>query len=68
MRKKKIQLANLGKSPKKEHLQLVHPFLRTPYRKLDTNELESEATFKELFGESAKVEIWKLRAIYEYQN
>jgi len=66
--KKTIAMKELGKSPKKEHLKLVHPFLNQEFRILEKKEVNSEKVFKELFGEETKVELWKLRAIYEVQN
>jgi hypothetical protein len=65
---KKVKLSELGRTTKKEHLQMVHPFLRQEFRTIERKELTSEKVFKELFGEETEVELWKLIAIYEYQN
>jgi hypothetical protein len=32
------------------------------------DELNDEDVFKELFGDGAKVELFKLRAVYEFQR
>lgn len=66
--KKRIDLKELGKAHTISHLKLVHPFLRETFRPLDKKELKSEKVFKELFGDGAIVELWKLAAIYEIQN
>lgn len=60
-------MQDLGRVHIKENLKRVHPFLNKNFRKLDAKELNSEDTFKELFpGE--KIELYKLRAIYEIQK
>lgn len=66
--KKKIKLNELGSINKKGHLRRVHPFLNQNFRTLEYKEIKSEKVFKELFGDEANVELWKLKAIYEYQN
>lgn len=66
--KKNIEMKDLGKSNKKEHLKMVHPFLNKEFRPIDKKELKDEKVFKELFGEEMPVEFFKLKAIYEFQN
>lgn len=68
MKKKNLKLQELGKAHTKEHLKRVHPFLRKDFRTLDYKETKSKEVFVELFGESEPVELWKLRAVYEFQK
>jgi hypothetical protein len=68
MAKKKIQMTDLGKSHKKEHLRMVHPFLKKDFRTLEKKELNNPEVFAELFGNSETFDASKLRAIYEYQK
>ena len=66
--KNKVELKDLGKKHIKDALLRVHPFLRTFYRVLKKDELESEEVFKELFPNELKFESYKLAAIYALQN
>ena len=68
MAKKKIQMNDLGKVHVKEHLKMVHPFLKREFRLLDKKELNNKEVFVELFGESEPFDASKLRAVYEYQK
>lgn len=67
MKKKKVQLATLGKAHTKEHFKTIIPYLRKEYRPLLKSELNSKEVFVELFGTETFDEN-KLKAIYEYQN
>ena len=53
---------------KQKHLKRLHPFLRNEFRTIKKAEIKKKSVFVELFGEDAKVELWKLKAIYEFQN
>jgi hypothetical protein len=68
MAKKKIELKELGKTHTKEHLRMVHPFLKKDFRVLDKKELNNKEVFAEFFGNSEPFDASKLRAIYEYQK
>lgn len=61
-------MKNLGRQHVKDMLRNVHPFLKKAYRPLELKETKKEEVFKELFGENEPVELYKLRAIYEYQK
>lgn len=65
--KKFIPMKELGKSHTKEHLRRFFPFLNIEFRIIEAEELESEETFKELFGEET-LDLNKLRVIFEYQK
>lgn len=70
MAKAKINLplgVSLGKHEQKMFLKSKFPFLANEYRVLSKDELNSEETFKELFGDSEFVDGW-LQALYFYQN
>ena len=67
MKKKKVIMQDLGKAHSKEFLKNYHPFLRNEFRIVLESELESEEVLKELFGEN-ETELYKLQAVYEYQN
>lgn len=62
------------KDPNRAHirasLRKSFPFLIVEYRKLKENELESPEVFSELFPNEkfASHKLYRLRAIYEYQN
>ena len=66
MKKQKVQIKDLKRNHIRQHLKIVHPFLKREFRKIKATELDSEETFKEFFLEE-KIEFYKLRAIYEYQ-
>lgn len=66
MKKQKVKIKDLKRNHIRQHLKIVHPFLSREFRKIKATELDSEEVFKELFGED-KIELYKLRAIYEYQ-
>lgn len=68
MTKKKVTLKNLGKQHVKDALVRVHPFLRNEYRTLKADELDSKEVHKELFPSDKIVELYKLKAVYVYQN
>lgn len=65
--KKFVPMKELGKTHKKEHLKRFFPFLSKEFRTIEAEELESEETFKELFGEEI-LDLNKLRVIFEYQK
>jgi hypothetical protein len=65
--KKFIPMKDLGKSHTKEHLNRFFPFLSKEFRKIEAEELQSEETFRELFGEE-ELDLNKLRVIYEFQK
>ena len=65
--KKFVPMKELGKTHTKEHLKRFFPFLNREFRIIEAKELESEETFKELFGEEI-LELNKLRVIFEYQK
>lgn len=67
MRKKKVELATLGKSHTIEHFKTIIPYLRKEYRTLLKSELKSKEVFAELFG-SETFDENKLKTIYEFQN
>ena len=60
-------LADIGK-PDKGHLIRMFPFLRKSFRTLEHSELNSVLVFEELFPYEKKVDLSKLKAIYEYQK
>jgi hypothetical protein len=66
--KQKVELKNLGKQHTKDFLKKYHPFLKKEFRPLDKSELNSDEVFNELFPNEDKVELFKLRAIYEFQK
>ena len=61
-------MEDLGKAHIKEALLRVHPFLKQPFRKITAEESTSEEVCKELFPNDKKIELYKLHAIYVYQN
>ncbi len=63
----KSPVESAKRSHVKDHLTMVHPFLKEEFRSLKKTELKSKKVFKELFGED-KFESWKLNAIFEYQK
>ena len=67
MKKKKVELATLGKAHTKEHFKTIIPYLRKHYRTLLESELNSKEVFFELFG-AEKFDSNKLKTIYEFQN
>jgi hypothetical protein len=68
MRKKKVKMSELGKTNKRGHLIMVHPFLRNSYRKITQAETTSEKVFVELFGTGVTFEYYKLEAVHEFQK
>jgi hypothetical protein len=68
MAKKNRPLKHLGREHVRASLLSSFPFLRNKYRELKPDELNSEDVFMELFGEKTKIELFKLKAIYEYQK
>lgn len=69
MAKRRLKMRDLGREHIKASLRRSFPFLSSgKYRELKPDELQSEDVFKELFGENETVEMYKLRAIYEYQK
>lgn len=68
MAKKKVELKQLGKQHTKDFLLKYHPFLKQNFRSLDKKELKSVEVFNELFPNSPTIDLYKLRAIYEYQK
>ena len=56
------------KTHTKEFLLKYHPFLKKQFRTLDKKELKSVEVFEELFPNSPSIDLYKLRAIYEYQK
>ena len=67
MRKKKIELATLGKVHTIQHFKTIIPYLRKEYRPLLKSELKSKEVFTELFG-SETFDENKLKTIYAFQN
>lgn len=68
MAKRKLKLRDLGRGHIRASLLRSFPFLKNKYRELMPDELNDEDVFKELFGDGAKVELFKLRAVYEFQR
>lgn len=68
MAKRKTEMKNLGKQHVKDGLLRVHPFLRNTYRELKKDELTLEEVYKELFPNDKEVNLYKLKAIYAFQN
>jgi hypothetical protein len=64
--------AESKKDPKRAHvraaLKRLHPFLNEEFRTLKEDELDSEKVFAELFKGAKKIELYKLKAIYEFQK
>lgn len=60
-------MKDLGKSHTKEHLNRFFPFLNREFREIKSDELESEETFRELFGDE-QLDLNKLRVIFEFQK
>ncbi len=67
MKKKPLLMKDLGKDHFKKHLKMFFPFLNKDFRLLKEDELNSEKTFKELFG-NEPFDANKLDVIYKYQN
>lgn len=67
MKKQKVQIKDLKRNHIRQHLKMVHPFLNKDYRVLKATELNSKEVFKELFPLDSNIQLFKLRAIYEYQ-
>jgi hypothetical protein len=67
MKKKKVELATLGKAHTKEHFKTIIPYLRKDYRPLLKSELKSKEVFIELFG-AEKFDENKLKTVYAFQN
>lgn len=67
MRKKKVELATLGKAHTIQHFKTIIPYLRKDYRPLLKSELKSKEVFAELFG-SELFDENKLKTIYAFQN
>lgn len=67
MRKKKIELATLGKAHTIQHFKTIIPYLNKDYRPLLKSELKSKEVFAELFG-SETFDENKLKTIYQFQN
>jgi hypothetical protein len=65
--KKKIKIADPKRDGIRKHLKMFHPFLSQKFRPLKKTEVKSAKVFAELFGDEAKFEPYKLKAIYEYQ-
>lgn len=67
MKKKKIEMQDLGKINFRNNLKRIFPFLAFEYRQLKENELKNEKVLKELFGENEN-DLHKLEVVYKYQQ
>lgn len=67
MAKTKQAMSVLGNQTKATHLKRLHPFLNRDFKQLKKADMD-ENTFKELFPEDKTTQLWKLDAIYKYQQ
>ena len=75
IRKKPLQMEDLGKAHIRENLKRIHPFLRKKFRTVQKDETHSLEVLRELFPEYKDTPdeqcikgLFKLHAVYVLQN